>query len=68
MKIYVTPPIESQNPKEKNNLGAKLRIIIAVKNSVWTETILNPLSYSIYPITNITKALKSDAGESKKRR
>lgn len=60
--------ILSQKPSEKNSLGKKLKIKIVVKNRVCIDKILNPLSYSKNPIINITKALKSEAGESKKSR
>ena len=41
------------------------RIVI---KRVCMEMILIPLSYKINPTTNITKALKSEGGESKKSR
>ena len=58
----------SQKPSEKKSLGKKLKIKTAVKKSVCMEMILNPRSYKTKPTINITKALRSEAGELKKSR
>jgi len=50
----------------KNSLGKNAKRKTALKNRVSIEIIFMPLSYRTKPIKSITRARKSDGGESKK--